>query len=190
MKNTRTFILLGLLSIGLISVAQNDTTKTNNNIIKVGALTGNLGLQYERALSQKISLVGQFGYLKLDGIVYEQTKGNVFGTYLEARYYFSAGKGKMRGWHIGPYFQDLRFHLKQTNFWGYGDDFFVNGKASIAGITSGYQWRFNSNLTMEAIFGIGIAKFKITDNGYWGSEQTTNTLTPAPNLGITIGYAF
>jgi hypothetical protein len=76
-------------------------SNSQENIIKASALIGNVGLQYERALSERFSLVGQLGFSRLaNSSSSVETVSTGFGYYLEGRYYFSANKDRMEGWHL------------------------------------------------------------------------------------------
>ena len=65
------------------------TSYSQENIIKASTLLGNVGLQYERALTEHFSLVGQLGYSRLANSNNSvETVSTGFGYYLEGLYYF------------------------------------------------------------------------------------------------------
>lgn len=146
-------------------------------IIKAGAILGNLGIQYEQGISERFSILGQVGYSHLTYSVNgTETKSNGIGYYISGKYYLSSGKDEMEGWHIGPYFNSI--NTKDE------DDLKTN--ISSIGITSGYQWVFNSKITLELLFGLGSFNLNTDVSGI---EDLSN-INVFPNLGVTFGYAF
>ncbi|WP_350288023.1 DUF3575 domain-containing protein [uncultured Croceitalea sp.] len=168
-KNT--ILLFTVALFGLSSL------EAQENIIKAGALIGNLGIQYERSLSDHFSLIGQVGYSRLITTVDNiDSKSNGLGYYFEGRYYFSSKKDIMEGWHIGPFYNSL-------NTKGDND---LKTNISSFGVTTGYQWVFDSQLTMEIIFGAGTLDIDsdIPDVEFIGGIRFL------PNVGLTLGYNF
>jgi len=147
------------------------------NIIKASAVIGNLGLQYERSIANNISIVGQAGYSNINvSLNNVDTRSKGFGYYFEGRYYFSKQKDLMEGWHIGPYYNSLN---TKTD-----DDLETN--ISSVGITAGYQWIFDSKITLGLVFGGGSLNF---DSDIPEFEAFGN-LDFLPNLGVNLGYNF
>ena len=146
------------------------------NIVKVGAIVGDVGLQYERSLSEHFSLVGQVGYSRIVVSVNNvENTSNGLGYYIEGRYYFSSNKDLMEGWHIGPYFNSL--HTKDNN---------VKRSVSSLGITGGYQWVLDSHITIGVFLGVGTLNFDSDNN----LEEFFDGKGILPNLGLTLGYNF
>ena len=146
------------------------------NIVKASTIIGNLGVQYERSLSEHFSLVGQVGYSKIIATVNNvDNTSNGIGYYIEGRYYFSSNNDLMEGWHIGPYFNSL--NTKANN---------IKRNATSLGITGGYQWVFDSHITIGVIFGAGTLNFDSDNN----LEEFFDGKGIFPNLGLTIGYNF
>jgi len=150
------------------------------NGIKIGYITDNSGIQYERSLGKQWSIIGQFGYSAIpitsesESVDYSEYAG--IGLYFEGRYYFSTKKDLMEGWHIGPYYHFMKGSSKSTD---------AESTIYLFGGTSGYQWVFNSNLTIDLLIGIGF--------GTWSTEEDEVFPLPPivlPNLGFTLGYNF
>lgn len=147
------------------------------NIVKAGAILGNLGVQYERSLSDHFSVIGQLGYSNIT--ITENnvdSKSNGLGYYLEGRYYFSSNKDLMEGWHIGPYYNSI--NTKNS------DDIKTN--ISSLGLSTGYQWVTDSQLTIGIIFGGGTLNIE-SDNP---NIEFLGDINFLPHLGFTLGYNF
>lgn len=169
----RKVILLLVLSITV------SNTFSQENIVKASNIIGNLGLQYERSLDDHFSIIGQIGYSKIEITAFNETaKSNGFGFYIEGRYYFSTNKDVMEGWHIGPYFNSINTKLKDN------DDIKTN--ITSFGLSTGYQWVFDSQLTLEIIFGAGTLGI---DSDIQEIEVFED-IGFLPHLGLTIGYNF
>tara|TARA_B110000046_G_C13015905_1_gene408733 strand:+ start:1146 stop:1685 length:540 start_codon:yes stop_codon:yes gene_type:complete len=146
------------------------------NIAKVGTIVGNFGIQYERSLSDHISVIGQIGYSKITTSVnLVETKSTGIGYYIEGRYYFSSKKDLMEGWHLGPYYNSINTKNDDLKF-----------NISSFGLVTGYQWVFDSQITLGIIFGGGTLNL---DSDVPGSEFLDD-LNFLPHLGLTLGYNF
>ena len=76
-----------ILFFALILVA--NIIFAQQNIIKASTVIGNLGLQYERSITNNISIVGQVGYSNINvSINNADTRSKGLGYYLEGKYYF------------------------------------------------------------------------------------------------------
>jgi hypothetical protein len=158
------------------------SVNAQENIIKAGAFIGNIGLQYERSISNNFSVVGQIGYSNLStSINNKESVSKGLGYYFEGRYYFSPSDNKMQGWHIGPYYN--RINVKDDN---------STTKVSSFGLSAGYQWVFNSQLTLNAMIGGGTLNVKndksdfinfLKDFGFFDGSFL-------PHIGISFGYNF
>lgn len=162
-------IILFLFSI--ISFAQ-------KNSIKAGFITfggTNYGVQYERILSNNISIIGQYGVVFAINSSYEATLLVGNGYYLEARYYFARDKDLLEGWHLGINFNYVNTNLESD----LGNDYL---KRSGIGFVGGYQWVFSNHITIDAFFG--------------GGFMNTTTNLPSyhdgffPLVGLNLGYNF
>lgn len=147
------------------------------NILKASAIIGNLGVQYERSIAKQVSLIGQIGQSSVITTVDDtETTHKGVGYYLEGRYYISKEKDNMEGWHIGPYFNNINTENSE------------NLKTTITslGFSSGYQWVFNSRITLEFIFGGGTLDFesKSSDFKFFGDFDFF------PHFGFSMGYSF
>jgi hypothetical protein len=152
------------------------------NIIKAAGVTGNLGLQYERSISSHFSVVGQLGYSNLSTTVNNKAQAisEGLGYYLEGRYYFSPLDNRMQGWHIGPYYNSINTKNNKSST-----------IISSLGISTGYQWILNSQITINAMLGVGTMNVK-------SDEPLTNFLKDfgffdlgfLPQIGLSFGYVF
>lgn len=170
MKKT---LLFALLLAGTLTV------QAQGNIVKASLLFGNAGIQYERAIGKHFSLAGQAGFAFInisDGYGRSEfTTG--FGYSAEGRCYFSSKKGKMQGWHIGPAISFL--DTKSDNLTG---DF----KTTIYSVMSGSQWKFESNLTIEFVVGVGYKQSEFNNSTIKKSDVFPVFVTG----GVSLGYAF
>jgi len=158
-------ILLFLLS--LTAIAQ-------KNIVKVGIVASggiNAGVQYERLLTRNIAILGQVGYAQVSNYLNIDSSTGI-GFYSEGRYYFSKNKDLMEGWHGGVY-----LHYLDTN-----DTYDYEANRLAFGIAGGYQWVFNSQLTLDAFLGGGL----MTDSDKYSTENSGLY----PLLGLNLGYNF
>lgn len=147
------------------------------NIAKAGVLFGNFGVQYERSISKQFSILGQFGYSDIPTRVNNNdSKSTGIGYYVEGRYYFSSNKALMEGWHIGPHYTYLNLDDK--------NDDSIKTNISSFGLATGYQWIFNSHVTLGAIAGIGTLSLDSDVKLDLGGVKFL------PNVGFTIGYSF
>ncbi len=147
------------------------------NTLKAGAIIGNLGVQYERSLSDHFSVVGQIGYSRITTSIgsLDLTSDGI-GYYVEGRYYFSSKKDLMEGWHIGPFYNRIDTE---------GDNGLETNISSF-GLATGYQWVFRSKLTLEIIFGGG--SLDIDSNIQ--EIEFLGDIGFLPHLGLTLGYNF
>ncbi|MBA4745987.1 MAG: DUF3575 domain-containing protein [Muricauda sp.] len=159
---------LALFSTGLYA---------QQNMVKAGFYLGNSGLQYERALGERISLVGQIGYSSIPTRVgSNDSKSTGIGYYAEARYYLSKRDGLMRGFHLGPYYTFLNVDDKNE-----GD---LNTNLSSIGAVGGYQHIFGNGIVLGASLGLGTLRVESD------VKLDIGGIDFFPNLGITIGYQF
>lgn len=161
-----TFLMLGL-------------TQGNGqeNIVKASGMIGNLGVQYERALGSRFSLIGQLGYSSLNSSVNNvKINSNGLGYYFEGRFYFSSKKDRMEGWHIGPYYNDINTK----------DDDGQETNVSSVGLATGHQWVFGSNVTLGLVFGAGTFDIQSETN----RGILLEGLTFLPHFGLNLGYRF
>lgn len=168
--------LLGFcLFFPLVSLSQ-------KNIIKAGFLSNggtNYGLQYERQLNDRISIIGQFGFVYLLNNVegFDSNLDFLYGTglYLEGRYYFSNKNKPLNGWHGGLYFNYLNTIFESD----VSNDYL---KRTGAGTVFGYQKVFSKHLTLDLLFGGSLMKTStnLTDyrDGFF------------PLFGLNFGYNF
>ena len=105
-----------------------------------------------------------------------ESKSNGFGYYVEGRYYFSSNKDLMEGWHIGPYYNS--FMTK--------DDRDLKTDISSFGMGTGYQWVFDSQVTLGIVFGGG----SLNINSDIPGIEFLEIIGFLPHLGFSLGYNF
>jgi hypothetical protein len=169
----KTGILLCFIALGM------NVISAQENIVKASTLVGNLGVQYERSLSDHFSLIGQVGYSNMRVTVNSyEGKSDGIGFYAEGRYYFSNKKDLMEGWHIGPYYNSINTKLQ--------DNRSLKTNVSSIGLSTGYQWVFESQITLEIIFGGG----SLSVDSDIPEIEVLGNIGFMPHLGFTLGYSF
>lgn len=147
------------------------------NAVKASGVIGNYGVQYERLLGKNFSLIGQVGYSSLTTTVgAADSKSNGLGYYAEGRFYFSSKKDAMEGWHIGVFYNDINTSNSSD----------LKTDINSVGLVLGYQWVFDSKMTMGISFGGGSLNI---DSEIAGLE-IFNAIGFLPQAGISIGYSF
>ncbi len=148
------------------------------NSLKAGIVLGNIGVQYEQSLSERFSLIGQLGYSPISTTINNvDTRSNGWGYYLEGRYYLSSKKERLEGWHIGPFYNSINTK----------DDNDLKTNISSIGFATGYQWIFDSQLTLEFIVGLGSLDI---DSDKPEVEFLIGGAEYLPHFGISLGYKF
>lgn len=168
MKTSKLFLV--------VLVFSSMTIYSQENIIKGGFVASggtNFGIQYERALSNNFSIIGQFGFAEILDVFYNESSTG-YGLYGEGRYYFTKNKDLMEGWHAGVYVTYMN-----TN---YDDDWFSYDQNSLGiGAVGGYQWIFSSHITLDTLIGGGYLSF---DGDFEGDTGFY------PLIGLNVGYNF
>lgn len=174
-----------LLAFSFHSNAQSDDAKTN--VVKLnplGALFGAANLSYEKALSDKNSVVisPSFGFLKTGGVKYTS-----FGLGGEYRFYFSRTKSAPAGMYAAPGAgfslgtakdEDPEGGNEKTNISSF------NVKAII-----GHQWIWDGGFTLDLNGGLQYLGYTFKDNsGSFANVSAFNGILPA--LAVSIGYNF
>ncbi len=155
------------------------------NVVKInplGIFFGSASVAYERALSEKSSVViaPSFGYIKSGG-----SKYTTFGLAAEYRFYLSQSKSAPTGWYVGPGASFASGTAKMTDsFNGTNEKVSVSG-FSVKGIV-GHQWIFNGGFALDLNAGIQYFSLKVKDN----SEGIGSFNGILPALGIAVGYGF
>lgn len=159
------------------------------NIVKASLTFGNAGLQYERLLVNKLSIVGQAGFgFNIDNEANKNFLATGTAYKLGARYYFSSKKGNMQGWHIGPEYQKINTKAESPNSLNSAH---LQNKYDINmyGIESGSQWIFDSNLSLEFVLGVNYSNYD-KSKVYTQSTDTKNFNSIGVTAGVSLGYAF
>ncbi len=166
-----------------IAFASKGLLAQEKNTLKLGAIVWDYGIQYERSLSKRISVVAQVGYaavdLRLKGIDFRSTGT---GFYLGAKYYLSSKKKLMEGFYIGPYYHYLDTDKNEITSFIKDERFIV----SSIGIAGGYQWIFDSHFTLEVMGGVGT----LFIDGDVEDVEFKGSLRVLPLAGLTVGYNF
>lgn len=151
---------------------------SQENIVKIASIgSGGVitGIQYERSLTNRISILGTIGYATIIDIVGVDASHG-FGLNAEGRYYFTQSKDLMEGWHAGTYLH----YLNTKGDDGYEMDYYLNSLG--IGLNGGYQFVFSPAITFDLFAGGGI-RFATSD---MASEDTEFY----PLGGISLGYNF
>lgn len=152
-------------------------SSAQNNTVKVSGIIGNYGVQYERSIAKNFSLIGQIGYSSLTtSIGSSDSKSNGLGYYAEGRFYFSSKKDVMEGWHVGVFYNDINT----------ADSSDLQTDISSVGLSLGYQWVLESNMTVGLVFGGGSLNI---DSDLAGLE-IFDAIGFLPQLGFSVGYNF
>lgn len=173
---------LFLMAIVTIAFAMNGIAQDVQNVVKInplGAFLGSANLAYERALTEKSSVViaPSFGFLKSGGFKYTS-----FGLGAEYRFYLSKEKVAPKGFYAGPgagfNFGEAKWEddaTEKTSFSGF----------NVKGII-GYQWIWNSGFTLDLNGGIQYLDFKFKDSDVDGVPLSG----VLPTIGFSLGYSF
>ncbi len=182
------FVSAMILTSTTLCFAQSEDVKPN--VVKLnplGAFFGAANLSYERALSEKSSVVisPSFGFFKTGGFKY-----TTYGIGGEYRFYFSKSKTAPSGMYAGPG-AGVTFGTAKIS------DEFNNGeeaeKTNVTGFNAraiiGHQWIWGSGFTLDLNGGIQYLnlKFKDETGSFAGSEAFSGIL---PSLSVAIGYNF
>lgn len=168
---------LATFFILLFSTTTNFGQEKKENIVKAGIVVGNLGIQYERSLSDHFSIIGQLGYSEVTTTVNNVDSTSFgLGYYLEGRYYFSSNRDLMEGWHIGPFYNSINTK----------DDDELKTNVSSLGLAAGYQWVFNSQITLGIVFGGG----SLDVNSDIPNTIYEDDIGFLPHFGFALGYSF
>jgi hypothetical protein len=197
MKITSLIITAVISSFSCVA-QQNETTGIdykNNFKINVMALAfKTASLQYERALSDKISITGTFRYMPQSSLPFKGLMGNIaenieterqvanmelgnIAFMPELRYYFGKN-GPMRGFYAGAFANYTRYKaslLYEYDDLGSTDVIPMNGdvNAFTGGIMLGAQWHLGKNFMLDWwILGPNIGKA----DGEVVGKKTLNTL--------------
>lgn len=155
-------------------------------------------LQYERQLSQKITVAMSYGMVPLSSIPYKSyIEKQVFfpdadigsfrlGTYIftpEARYYFGK-KGAFHGFYLAPYTRISSYKIKGPIVYSANSgskenaDFAGNLKAITGGIMAGSSWQLSNRFYLDWwIAGAGFG-------GESGRFTTNEQLTPGDQASL------
>lgn len=171
---------LFLLAVATFSFAM---ANAQQNIVKVnplGLVFGNFNAAYEHALNESSSIevgANYFNWKNLDLSGY--------GAEAAYRFYFSKNNDAPEGIYAAPFLSANGLTYKYTDLDDEGND--VEKKESAfgvgGGVKAGYQWIFDSGLSLDLFFGYGYTsvKFKDADYNYSGGM---------PRLGLSLGYNF
>lgn len=174
------FSLLAILSIAF---ALNGFSQEVKNVVKInplGAIFGSANLAYERAVTEKSSIViaPSFGFLSSAGFKY-----TTYGLGAEYRFYFSKEKAAPAGFYGAPGVGYSFGQAKSTESDG-------TEKTSVSGVNVkgivGYQWIWNSGFSLDLNGGIQYVNFKFSDSDFSGTPLSGIL----PTLGFSLGYAF
>jgi hypothetical protein len=181
------FSLIALAAVVSFSAQAQKDDAPKKSVIKInplGALFGSANLAYERALTDKSSIViaPSFGFFKNGGYKY-----TTYGLGAEYRFYLSSSKSAPAGFYAGP---GIGYTFGQAKF----DDMFGGGtteKTSVSGLSAkailGHQWIWSSGFTLDLNAGIQYFNLKFKDSNFGTGDPFSGIL---PALGFGLGYNF
>ena len=148
-----------------------------DNIGKIGATTSGVGVQYERALGQRVSLLGALGLAAIDTTINGiESRARGTGLLLAGRYYLGSGRASMTGAYVGPHYIRI----------GTEDDAGVETDVTSVGLSVGYQRVFASQLTAE--IGLGLGSLDVESDR--SDVEFLDALGLFPYVGVALGYRF
>lgn len=217
------FFFAALLSASTSAMAQNNATKdsTNNvsrDILKINLTSlplKNFHVQFEHALSQKVSLAMGVRVMPVSAIPFESlvldavgegdedTKdlvnysriGNIAVT-PEVRFYLGKGYGK--GFYVAPYYRFANFstntiYLKYDDGAGPKRNLTMNGDltAHAGGVMFGAQWFLGKRLTLDwwligAHYGTGKGKFTGTPSTPFTPAEQESIMQTLEDIDIPL----
>jgi hypothetical protein len=158
--------------------AQNDSIRIRKNVVSTHPLllfTLNPNFYYERLLTSQTSIHFGISYANFNRL---NTNSDVDSPYISAsagfRYYFQKKQIGPKGFYLYPRIRYYNILIKSA------ED--IHSAALELGLAPGYQWVFNSNLTLDAYLGIQTAVYQ---------TGIQNELTKtSPLIGVLLGYNF
>lgn len=166
-------ILSGMLLAVCISL------NAQKNVIKASISTVGGGVQYERVISQRISLAAHVGYVEVSvetdrGESTSRSRG--LGYCLEGRYYLLRNHLAPEGWHAGVFFSSIMAGNQENE----------QSNISSLGLATGYQWIGSRGLSVGAVLGLGT----LWVNSDVELIDRIEAIGFLPHLGVHVGYAF
>ncbi len=138
------------------SHAQSKIIKTN----LLGLSLGFIDLSFETTIKNNNTAM-------LSIVSYSKNQTSGYGTSVNYNYYFE--DHVLRGWHVGPYIGILGLKNNESSLTSF-----------LLGVSSGHQWVFDSNFTLDVF-----AKFGLTTGNTDKVNYSPNGLT----LGVSLGYS-
>ncbi|WP_396181545.1 DUF3575 domain-containing protein [Flavobacterium sp.] len=168
-------------------------TNAQENIVKVNPLSilgGTDLVSFEHKLGDNSSFVvgGGIGGFKIGDAKYSNLGGE-----LQYRYYFNEAlqgfyAGAQAGYNSGKVKLENSFSISSTGAITTGTSNETNFGALKVGAKGGYQWIWDSGLSIDLNVGIAYNKFTYkNEDGLFSTLKASGTL---PNFGFGIGYAF
>lgn len=177
MKHKLTACAIAILLTASAAFAQSEKP----NVVKInplGALAGLGSLAYERAITDKSSLVlaPTFGFFKSGG-----SKLSVYGLGAEYRFYFTGLAPE--GTYFAPGVGGVIGTAKDED----------NEKATVRGLTAklviGHQWIWNGGFTLDLNGGIQYINLNAKDNNSsYNDNGDLSGILPALSVGIGFNF--
>jgi len=150
-----------------------------DNIIKLGSTLSSLGVQYERALTEDLSIEGHIGMTM--GLLIENNDFSFhtgLSYYVKGRYYLPSKKrrGRMDGWFVSAYYKSLKINHNRRSY---------QLDVQSAGLAVGRQWVLPSDIALGFYFGVG-TNSNPNEYSYWIFDRAS----VFPHFGLQIGRAF
>lgn len=177
----RMFLVGALALFGAVN-AQENSIKVN----PFALLGGSDLISYERAIgtSSSVGVGAGIGGFKLGEYKYSNIGASVF-----YRYYF--GGTSLKGWYgMGGLAYNNGKAKYQESFLGETIKYEHKYNAFGGNLRAGYQWVWNSGLTLDLNGGLSYTSFSYKDNT---EENNINGLKASgllPVIGVAIGYSF
>ena len=204
--------LLGLLTAATFGIAQaqSDSVAVRRNVVKINPLSlvlGQVSIFYERAVSNRISLVGGVGFGS-QLYTYPNNKANVpsSGRFryerltLEGRYYLSRRHRAPIGFYAGIYGRFARLMVDDYQFDSQGE--FIRDQNGILvrevrqmqvlmpGALAGWQAALGRRVALDLFFGL---QYQIPTNStplHHTVPEAMSTKQLVSRAGLTFGYRF
>ncbi|MEJ6950744.1 hypothetical protein [Natronospora cellulosivora (SeqCode)] len=165
-----------LLSVILVLTSISISAEENLNVISfdgAGLLLGNITINYENVLSDSNSFKVGGSISSLNALDY-----NYSGFGLKGEYRFYREEEAPKGMYYGP-ISSFSFLAMEDNYSK------VNLSLFTIGGVVGYQWIYDSNITLDLSGGINYCIANISDDYY---QVPFSGILPA--LYLTVGFAF
>ncbi|PWT95561.1 MAG: hypothetical protein C5B52_17620 [Bacteroidetes bacterium] len=171
-------LLTAFIFILVLSSANAQDEKNVIKINPIGILLGSANIGYERAISQKSSILiaPTYGYFNSSG-----DKFTIYGISGEYRFYVSGTKYAPRGWYVGPGLEFAGGSVKTAD-----NSEKIDAKGFAIKAIGGHQWIFRGGFALDINAGVQYLSINVAENNQ-GVGSYSGVL---PTISIAVGYAF